>query len=258
MGLKVLTWNISYGYGMGSEGIAGYEPRPQSHFESALSSMSELIRNLNIDVVLLQEVDFHARRSAYIHELDYLARKSGLLYRNELISWDSPYVPYPGINPKRHFGRIVSGGGILSKYPIKPVQMDLLPKPREFSKIFNWFYLNRYLQMVDIESIRFCNLHLEAFAQENRELHLVKLQDRIRDYQIDIAGGDFNGQIHLSDEISKEWLAVPTPEPSFPCNDPKQYLDGFILKKSRFPEFKVKTLSSGIVSDHFPVLIELG
>src|SRR4051812_29112696 len=127
MGLKVLTWNISYGYGMGSEGTADYEPRPQTHFESSLNSISELVRNLDIDVVLLQEVDFHAKRSCYLQELDVLARKSGLLYRNEIVTWNAPYIPFPGLNPRRQFGRIVSGGGILSKHAIKPVQMDLLP-----------------------------------------------------------------------------------------------------------------------------------
>ncbi len=264
MKLKILTWNISYGYGMHSEGTHGYRRMPKDHFESSLSSISELIRLEDPDIVLMQEVDFDSKRSYFIHELDHLARKSGLLYRDELISWNCAYVPYPGLNPLRQFGKVISGGGILSRYPLQMIQHDLLPKPKENPGIYNHFYLSRFLQMVKLrlgeapESPRLTlmNLHLEAFSKDNRELHLVKLQDRLRDFNVDIAGGDFNGSIHLFPETLAHWQELPASEPTFPSVNPTERLDGFIIKKSRILNSSVKTLDTGIVSDHFPLLLE--
>ena len=247
---------MSYGYGLGSEGV-GYKTLPLSHFESALDSMSEMIQNVGADIVLLQEVDFYAKRSHYQDQLAELSRKTGLIYHQELVSWDAPYVPYPSLNPKNQFGRVKSGGGILSRFPIKSIQSDLLPKPKENGKLYNFFYLNRYLQMVEIEGYRICNLHLEAFSMDNRELHLVKLQNRLVDFNLDIAAGDFNGTATLLDSVKDQWTAYFAPEPTFPSPNPDQTLDGFILKNQRFKKIEVKTLNSGTVSDHFPVLLEV-
>ncbi len=256
MRLRVLTWNVSFGYGLGSEGI-GYFQRPQTHFRDALLGMSELIKEMKADIVFLQEVDFHSRRSHYEDQLGELARMSGLLYHQAIESWNAPYVPYPGLNPKNHFGRIRSGGGVLSRFPIHTVLNELLPKPKENGKLFNFFYLNRYLQIVQTMGLRFCNLHLEAFSEDNRELHLVKLQDRLIDYQIDIAGGDFNGDPALNEGTKDGWSLFPAPEPTFPCPEPNRTLDGFILKNGRFKNISLRTLNSGFVSDHFPVLLEV-
>ena len=256
MRLKILTWNLSFAYGNGSEGI-GYIQRPELHFRDSLMAMSELIQEVGADVALLQEVDFKCKRSHYQNQLSELARMSGLLYHHEVVSWDHPYVPYPGLNPKNHFGPIRSGGGILSRFPIHSVYTELLPKPRENLKLYNFFYLNRYLEIVQTMGLKFCNLHLEAFSQDNRELHLVKLQDRLIDYQIDIAGGDFNGDPKLNEGTEGNWEIHFAPEPTFPTPNPDRTLDGFIVKKKRFSSVKVSTLNSGIVSDHFPVLLEV-
>jgi endonuclease/exonuclease/phosphatase family metal-dependent hydrolase len=261
MKLRILTWNISYAYGIGSEGTSEYVQRGQSHFEDSLNGMSDFIRNLDIDIALLQEVDFDSRRSHHIHQLDWISRKSGLLYRNEIVSWNHPYVPYPGLNPKKQFGRVLSGGGIISKYPLCTIQNDLLPKPRENSRLYNFFYLSRYLQMASVElpvhTLKLCNLHLEAFSEDNRELHLIKLQDRLKDYELDLVGGDFNGRFDLLPQMKDTYTAHLAPEPTFPSLHPDQTLDAFISKNGSFTEIKVQTLNTGTLSDHFPVLIEV-
>ena len=265
MKLKVLTWNISYAYGLGSEGTAQYEPKDKVHFELTLNSMADFIRNTEIDIVLLQEVDFDSRRSHHIHQLDWLARKTGLLYRSEIVSWKHAYVPYPGLKLSRQFGPIVSGGGILSRFPIQPLLQEMLPKPKENSFLYNFFYLSRYLQLVSVQlrkndpsaTLNLMNLHLEAFSKENRELHLVKMQSRLVDYGVDLTAGDFNGLVSLLDQFAENFVALPAPEPTYPSPNPDQILDGFVLKKNRFSDFTIKTLDSGTLSDHFPVLMEM-
>ena len=264
MKLKFLTWNISFAYGPGSDGVSQdgvppYEQRPASHFESGLKTISSFIHDMQIDVAFFQEVDFNSRRSHYTNQLDTIARTSGLEYRLPIIAWDREYVPYPGLNPKNHFGKVVSGGGVISRFPLHQIQNDFLPKPRENSFLYNYFYLNRYLQIFKIElpksEINCANLHLEAFSQENRDLHLIRLQDRLIDYDLAITGGDFNGPAKLNEEHEKKWDLNFSPLPSFPQQNAK--LDAWITKKGRVHIEKISTLDTGTISDHLPVMIEV-
>lgn len=258
MNLKILTWNIAFGYGKHSEGGPGYKKKPRSYFESRLNKISDFISDLDPDVVLLQEVDFESARSHYIDELDWISRRTGLYYRSKVVSWQHPFVPYPGINPLQFFGRIDSGGGIISKYPLTEIKNILLPKPKENSKLYNLFYLSRYLQLVQLEApqgiLKIGNVHLEAFSKENRMLHLLKLQDALAEHQLDLVGGDFNGEILLN---LNEYKNLPTPEPTYPADRPKDFLDGWMIRAQRFKVLQHKTLHSGILSDHFPLFLEL-
>ncbi len=257
MGLKILTWNISYAHGNGSEGASGWRRHPALHYENALSAMATLIRNTGTDIALLQEVDFDSSRSHRRNQLDTLARRSGLLHRAPCVSWNLPWVPYPGLNPLNHFGKVRSGGGILSRFPIRNVQTDLLPKPRENPEWYNLLYLHRYFQIVETGGLRILNLHLEAFSQENRTLHLMRLDERMRDFSPDICGGDFNGSIGIDERLQSEFEVLPAPGPTFPTPEARDRLDGFILKKSRFKPLRVEIPDTGTFSDHFPVLIEV-
>lgn len=264
MKLRFLTWNISFAYGPGSDGgtqkeLARYLPKPRSHFENHLKSISKTLRDLEVDVAFLQEVDFDSTRSCRMNQLDWLARSSGLLHRLPLISWNHPYVPYPGLNPLHHFGRVVSGGGVISRFPLQSIRNDFLPKPRENSAAYNFFYLQRYLQIFKVKlpasEVRCLNFHLEAFSEDNRELHLIRLQDRLVDYELDVTAGDFNGPVELHEESLKNWSLHLTPRPSFPQLN--AFLDGWILKKNSVRILNLSTPETGTVSDHLPVLLEL-
>lgn len=257
MPLKIVTWNISYAFGPGSDGDHRYHQKSESHFKTSLNAIGDVIRGLDADMVLLQEVDFRSKRSHFHDQLDHLSRRSGLLHRNRIITWDRIYVPYPGLNPLSHFGPMVSGGGILSKLPISNVAHDLLAKPRENTRIYNYFYLSRFLQMVETHGIRICNLHLEAFSKDNRELHLIRLKDRLKEYELDLVGGDFNGSIELNEGLKQTWQVFSPTQPTFPSEAPHDTLDQFILRKNRFEKIRISVPDTGTLSDHLPVLIEL-
>lgn len=264
MKLKFLTWNISFAYGPGSDGVSHqnlppYQQLPTSHFESGLRAISQFIKDMDIDIAFLQEVDFNSKRSGHVNQLDFISRTSGLDYRLPIVSWDKEYVPYPGLNPKNHFGKVVSGGGVISKYPLHLIQNNFLPKPRENHFLYNFFYLKRYLQLFKVAlpqgEINCANLHLEAFSQDNRELHLIRLQDRLLDYDLAVSGGDFNGPAELSEDKKKKWELHMSPLPSFPSQN--EILDGWITNKSSVKVIKISTLDTGTISDHLPVLLEV-
>ena len=54
--LTVLTWNISYAYGIGSSG-RGYIPHNEAEFKDRLARMGKIIKDSGADIVFLQEVD---------------------------------------------------------------------------------------------------------------------------------------------------------------------------------------------------------
>ena len=258
MRLKILTWNISFAYGPGSDGLEGvYRPKPKSHFIQALTAISDVMIDEKIDIALLQEVDFDSKRSHHLNQLDWIAQKSNLAFQAPLLSWNCPYVPYPGLNPKNHFGLTRSGGGVLSRFPIRQIRSELLPKPIENGLIYNFFYLHRFLHLVEIEGLRICNLHLEAFSKENRDLHLNHLATLLEDQKADLAGGDFNGESRIPVELEASWTRIAPPHPTFPSPRPTEVLDQFLIRKNRLKLASVKVLGTGTVSDHLPVLIEV-
>lgn len=262
--LRVLTWNISFGYGLGSDGTASfgepYRHKSRQHFEFVLNSMGDYLHRLNIDIAFLQETDFNSSRSYHWNQANWISRRANLLHRESVVSWDHPYVPYPGIHPKNHFRSVCSGGAVLSRFPLRPLSIDLLAKPREKGRAYNHFAPARYLQCVEVvltpsESLRVLNCHLEAFSESNRELHWLRLSERLPDFDIDLVGGDFNGPPALTASALQSWNAVEVLQKTFPSHRPDRTLDGFVLKKSH--RGKTQVLDSGALSDHRPVLLEL-
>jgi endonuclease/exonuclease/phosphatase family metal-dependent hydrolase len=135
--------------------------------------VGEVIKETKADIVLLQEVDFDSRRSGNIDQLKVLANITGLRYGAYALNWKAGYVPYPYWHPNRHFGKINSGGAVLSRHLIKINRVTVHPKPESNSWIYNAFYNFRLSQYVEIDfgekTFAIINNHLEAFNIKNRE-----------------------------------------------------------------------------------------
>jgi endonuclease/exonuclease/phosphatase family metal-dependent hydrolase len=161
--IKVMTWNLGFLFGEGSEG-PGYEARDHHFYQSKLDQMVKQLGEWQPDIVCLQEVDFDSARSQYINQAQYLAKKANYPYVAEAVSWDAHYIPFPYWPVSRHFGKMKSGGAILSKYPILDSEVQLLAKPISQPWWYNIFYLHRYFQKVTIQlgekKFKFVNLHL--------------------------------------------------------------------------------------------------
>lgn len=194
--LTIVTWNIAWGYGWGSEGSGGH--LAPDHFTRSIEAMAAFLRSVNADIVLLQEIDFDSTRSGHIDQLAALSEKTGLAYSARAVSWTAHWVPFPYWPPRNHFGAMSSGGAILSRYPITDNEVTLLEKPAKNPFWYNLFYLFRYVQRAEVayggETIAIYNAHLEAFDLANRELQATELAERIRKEgaTYTFLGGDFN------------------------------------------------------------------
>lgn len=193
--IKVLTFNIGFLYGEGSEG-QGYSHRGVDFYKKGLEKISSEIKDWGADVVCLQEIDFDSSRSGHVNQAQFIAKRAGYPYVAEAVSWNAHYIPFPYWPIKNNFGAMKSGGAVLSKFPILRNEVTLLQKPLSQPWWYNLFYLHRYFQEVTVsageKNFNVVNLHLEAFDKVDRRSQILALVQKIRQGQVDLVTGDFN------------------------------------------------------------------
>lgn len=194
-GLAVLSWNLAWGYGWGSEGSG--PRRPPGEVDARLGAMAQVIREVGADVVLLQEVDFDSARSGRVDQAERIARVAGYPWIAPIVGWRMGYLPFPGVDPRGHWGRMRSGGAILSRLPLSAPRGWLLPKPGGNSWIYNLFYIGRYFQMAEVAApfgpVEVANLHLDAFDGDSRREQARIIAGIMAGQEGPwIVGGDFN------------------------------------------------------------------
>jgi endonuclease/exonuclease/phosphatase family metal-dependent hydrolase len=281
--LKIVSWNTAWFYGSGSEGGSDYIYKNKSFFEGQLEKSLKLLQDLDADIIALQEVDFDSSKSHFINQVEFLARKLEMNYALAP-SWDHAYVPFPYFPIRNHFGRVSSGGAILSKYPIVKNEVTLFEKPSSNPWWYNLLYLFRYNQKVTLSindrDFTLSNLHLEAFDMESRQKQIKELIKI--NHNADFICGDFN-MIPTYSEKTKDFEGYdddytgdtsfdlminsgfkttfndadfknsPQVYYTFPSSQPDRRLDYFFVKK----EYDI--LSSRVidskVSDHRPISV---
>ena len=280
--LKILTWNVGFFYGEGSEG-ENYQEQDSSFFSERLVLASEELKSWDADIVFLQEIDFDSARSQFINQAITLAKLSGYHFVAEAPSWRANYIPFPYLPISDHFGRMNSGGAILSKYPLTKNSVHLLEKPQSNPWWYNLFYLHRFVQLVEVsvadKTFHMANLHLEAFDKSNREDHIRSIIEHHKTNSLDFIAGDFNmvpdaatqkskfinGDNYvddlsfslMSDSGLDEVIPMNIYEKSerdyftFPSSRPDRRLD-YIFYQRGLKLMKAEVLSSTL-SDHLPL-----
>ncbi|MGE3611686.1 MAG: endonuclease/exonuclease/phosphatase family protein [Bacteriovoracaceae bacterium] len=280
--IKILTWNLSYLYGEGSEG-GSYQHKDKNYYQEKLNQLAAEIQEWQPDIICLQEVDFNSFRSGGINQVEFLGLKAGYPYIAEAVSWQANYIPFPYWPVSNHFKAVESGGAILSKYPILSHEYLLLAKPQSHPWWYNLFYLHRYFQKVTLEvgskKFNLINLHLEAFDKNNRQEQIKMLIKKIEKEKIDLVAGDFNMvpknatkrskfannddyENDLSAELmSQSALLEVIPDEiydkneafyfTFPATHPDRRLD-YIFYRKDLKMMKAEVLSSAL-SDHLPI-----
>ncbi|MFO1463485.1 MAG: endonuclease/exonuclease/phosphatase family protein [bacterium] len=193
--LRVVTYNI--GYASGEKNNKG-AILSREEVEKNLDAIVTRLREFKPDLVFLQEVDFHAKRSFDIDQMRRLAEGLGLPYGAYVVTWNKKYVAWPYWPLSRHFGRVVSGQAVLSRFPIQGQQLIEFPKPAENPFWYNWFYLDRIVQHLTLQfgdgAASVYNVHLEAFAEATRREQLEQLSRLVKadPNGLKVVAGDFN------------------------------------------------------------------
>lgn len=193
--LSVMTYNIGY-----LSGMTNNQPvvRSESLYAAHMDAATQMLRRTAPDIIGFQEIDVGAARSFNIHQVDTLATRLGYAASATAINWDERYVPFPySANPAVHFGRVLSGQAVLSRYPIVRHERIVLPRPpRPFWS--DAFYLDRLAQVAEIavgrDTLVVINVHLEAFEEATREAQAQQVRRLVARYadRPTLLIGDFN------------------------------------------------------------------
>lgn len=151
--LRVLSWNIGYA-GLGDDMDFFYDggrrmrtsvERTQENLSAIIAYLQQQVRSQQVDVILLQEVDFNSRRSYGIHEYDSL--QQALPGYEGWYAWNyvSDFVPIPITAP---MGRVKSGLVTFSRW--RPKAVIRYAYPGGFSFPVRLFNLKRCLLSMEI------------------------------------------------------------------------------------------------------------
>lgn len=286
--LSVMAYNIGY-----LSGMTNNQPvvRRESLYTANMNHVTQLLRRTNPDIIGFQEIDFGAARSFDVHQLDTLATRLGFATSASAINWDKRYVPFPySADPSIHFGRVLSGQAVLSRFPIvRHERVELARTSRPFWS--DAFYLDRLAQVTELavgaDTLVVINVHLEAFEEATRETQareVRQLVERYADRPL-LLIGDFNALLpsalnaHPPDEqrafADDETLGIlleGTPlQPAlpdtayaapmatigtYPADAPSRTIDHIFYTPERIRALTASVPETpGVPSDHRPVLM---
>lgn len=264
--IRVMTYNIGYAYGDANNDHLLPPAAVKKNLDDAVIALKEIAP----DILCLQEIDFDAHRSGGRDQLAYLQKALGFPFAAYAVNWNKRYLPFPYWPPANHFGRVVSGQAILSRFPILEHNITRLKRPPN-PFWYDWFYLDRLAQnvMLDIDGqhVLLWNLHLEAFHRDTR----LEQADAIATIVNNTSGpriivGDFNDpnaedspppQDNAVTRIIAKTNFAPSPsqEMSFPSWQPIERFDHILFSS----DFVVGTAAtpSLTTSDHRPTWTDL-
>lgn len=167
--IRVLSWNVQFCAGRSRKFF--YDGGDAVHVPDVdvirtLDRIGAVLREVDADLVLLQEVDRGSDRTSRIdqhlgllHRAPYPVHASTPYYRN-------PYVPYP---PIRHLGRMDMHLSVLSRFGVAGAARWQLPMLHE-SWLRQQFNLRRAVLSVDVARphgapLRVMDVHLSAFSR---------------------------------------------------------------------------------------------
>ena len=267
---SIITYNIGYLSGMTNNKAI---EKPKALFEGNLSNVMRLFDSLNTDIIALQEIDYSSARSYMVNQQNEIA-KLGYNYVAQTINWDERYLPFPYWPPSLHFGEMLSGQSILSKYQLNDHQRIVLERVADAPFYRDALYLERLAQvatvLIENKEIVLINVHLEAFDKPTRTNQFNAVVDLFKTYAKEyptILLGDFNSKARDENAVIKPLLEMPLVgnaafnkneiSNTFSSSDPYKRIDYIFYTKNSIELINGKILTEfGEASDHLPVHME--
>ncbi|GGJ26024.1 endonuclease/exonuclease/phosphatase family protein [Deinococcus roseus] len=199
--LKVLNWNIQYlagkGYVFFYDLLDGSGPDTRPSKEAMATTLQEVVRVIkaeNPDVVLLQEVDTHSKRTDFQDQEKLLAEQLGYACSSSAYYWKAAFVPHPKI-----LGAVGMKVVTFSRFKIDQAyrhQLPLIPAD-PVTQAFNFrrAILEVVLPIEGKDGLHIMNTHLDAFAQgtDAMEKQVLKTRAVLEGAGKNVLiGGDFN------------------------------------------------------------------
>ena len=274
----VITYNIGYLSGLTNNQAVSTEKKL---FDDNLKTVVEALKPLKADFIGFQEIDLASKRSFKVNQVLELAEQVSFNQGAIAINWDKNYVPFPYFPFSAHFGRILSGQAVLSRYPITENKRIVLDKVAGKPFFYNAFYLDRVAQVTEIKvdnrPLIIINVHLEAFDAPTRRKqteHVQKILSEYVDKYPVLLIGDFNSTVPPIPENPEPTIDILLKNPSiksafppealnnpqiatFPSNQPKYKLDYIFYTPKNIEIIEWRIIDEAKqASDHLPVMMK--
>ncbi|MDD7915002.1 endonuclease/exonuclease/phosphatase family protein [Polaribacter ponticola] len=267
---SIVTYNIGYLSGM-TNNLAVESPKEL--FDTNLAKVVSETKKVNPDIMAFQEIDFDASRSYHVNQQEEIS-KIGFNYGAETINWDEHYLPFPYWPISMHYGKVVSGQSIVSKYPLKDQKRIVLERVANEPFYRGVFYLERLAQVVKVvlngSEVVLINIHLEAFDKATRIKQfneVLELFNRYKNRYPTILLGDFNSsatdesaiiqKIFSMKNVGNAAFDVVNIENTFNSKDPYERIDYIFYTENSIEYVSGKVLNDfEQASDHLPVFMK--
>jgi endonuclease/exonuclease/phosphatase family metal-dependent hydrolase len=197
--IRVLDWNVKFGGGRIDFFFDCWGDRVLMERDEVIGNLEGIaakIREVDPDVVFLQEVDVNAKRSAFVDQVAWLLEHTDLRYGAYASQWRADFVPSDGIGP------VDSGNAILSRWPIEEATRIALPLRTDQSGLTQYFYLRRNVlrarvRIPDASDLWLVNVHTDAYGEDGtKRLHIDRFADELDALddagELVVGGGDLN------------------------------------------------------------------
>jgi len=127
--VRLMSLNLNFAAGaediVMEEGIEAGLRLPE--VTARLDEVAALVRKHQVDVLILQAVDFGSRFAAELDQADYLARKLSFGYVSRAHIWRHPHLPFPDPLGGRMTGPVDLGLAVVSRIPLAEARRFSLP-----------------------------------------------------------------------------------------------------------------------------------
>jgi endonuclease/exonuclease/phosphatase family metal-dependent hydrolase len=201
--ISLMTWNIGYA-GLGKEMDFFYEggkqvrPSPELNTKYLEGIISHIRSDTAVNLILIQEADFHSKRSFYINQHLRIAEVLTGLSSTFAVNYKAGYVPVPLTLP---MGRVHSGLSIFSEFNLPEADRISAPGRHAWPKrLFmpNRCFLKARFPTGTGKDLIVWNIHNSAFGDEAdlRAAELSHLRNLATEAYTNgnyvIVGGDWN------------------------------------------------------------------
>ncbi|MGE5354695.1 MAG: endonuclease/exonuclease/phosphatase family protein [Deltaproteobacteria bacterium] len=228
--LLVMTWNIRFGCGTEilwfGDACGSRTVLKQSEVNSNLDRIISEINRIKPDILLLQEVDYDSKRSAYVDQMQYIMDRTYFSYGYFGTLWNSQFIPSDGL------GRLNEGNTILSRWPVTEGKLYPLPLRGDIDALTKYFYVRETVMSAKItmgsnRDFYVINTHLSAFSTDDTKFRQLERYLEICDSisglgKPMVTGGDYNLIPPGSDKVDYCFDDI-CPEESYhqPGDDPQ-------------------------------------
>jgi endonuclease/exonuclease/phosphatase family metal-dependent hydrolase len=197
--VRVMTWNIRFGAGKIAwfgDACGNRVILTEEEVYHSLQAIAARINLLKPDILLLQEVDWKSKRSAYINELQWLLDHTYFNYAVAGSQWKAQFIPSDGL------GRLEEDNVIFSRWKISDARRIQLALRNDQDELTRYFYerccmVTGKIEIPGVNNLYAVNIHVSAFATDDtKQTQIIQLKDELDRINSNgglfVAGGDLN------------------------------------------------------------------